>query len=364
MYLLPTGISGLQQPICLFQPLQTSFMLNQSLTEVLKWTSPYDLLRYTSLVSHRWTTASLSDEVWICHLEEAGYAPCCPGLPTKWQYRRATREGLKMVILRYSSYAVFDCRTEKWSHYPKTGVMKDIVDSVGTLGPDGRVIWTGGRTLQGLWGIQSTIRVGSEELELLADMKYPRTKHAAVIVASSLYVFGGQHKEQFPVQRPATDSVRCSSRVVWKTCECLSISPAAQWTSLPCMSSAKASLSACAHGTDVYLCASIFTLQIDLFDTIRTSFRSVPITFPYNTVLAGSVLIYSQGIVLSFGQNHSDAGIVGVDVGRVLGGAREGVMGLAAGKAFKDRVYVKYFGGAVGKFTLGSGNFELLTLET
>lgn len=270
-----------------------------------------------------------------------------------------------MVILRYNSYMVFDCRTEKWRHYLKEGVMKDIIDSVGAFGPDGRLIWTGGRTtVKGLWGISSTISIGNYDIELLADMKYPRTKHAAVVVGSSLYVFGGQHKEQVPVSHPITDSVRCSSRVVWKTCERLYLlSSVSQWRALPCMPSAKASLSACAHGTDIYLCASIFTLQIDLFDTAKTTFRAVPITFPFSSILMGSVLIYSQGIVLSFGKNHSDADIVGVDVGRVLGGAREGVMGLAAGKAFKNQVYVKYFGGAVGKFTLGSGNFELLTSE-
>lgn len=270
-----------------------------------------------------------------------------------------------MVILRYKSYAVFDCRTEKWRHYPKEGVMKDIVDSVGAFGPDGRLIWTGGRTTtQGLWGIPSTISIGNYDIELLADMKYPRTKHAAVAVGAHLYVFGGQHKEQFPGSRPVADSVRCSSRVVWKTCERLHLlSDTAQWSPLPSLPSAKASLSACAHSTDIYLCASIFTLQIDLFDTVKATFRSVPITFPFNSILMGSVLIYSQGIVLSFGHNHSDADIVGIDVGRVLGGAREGVMGLAAGKAFKSQVYIKYFGGAVGKFTLGSGSFDLLTSE-
>lgn len=356
------GVSPAAQSL---QPPSHSLSLNQSLTEVLKFTSPRDLLRYTSLVSSKWLHHSNSDEVWTELLHFSGFSLFSLHFPSKWQFRRCARQTLKLVILRYNNFCVFDCRTEKWREYPKTGDLKEIVDSVGNFAPDGRIVWTGGRTLQGLWGISSVYQVGNDsEVESLEDMRYPRTKHAAVVVASTLYVFGGQHKELFPKAYSGADSVRCSSRVVWKTCESLDLQGKSgrKWSVLPNLQCAKSALSACSHGTAIYLCASIFSPQIDVFDTLQGRFRLVPVVFPCNPVLIGSMLVSSQGLILCMGERNGRE-VVAVDAGFVLGGAREGVMGLSAGTAYKDRVYVKYFGGAVGKFTLYTDEFELLTGE-
>lgn len=262
---------------------------NRDLLEVLKWLSPDDLLRHTSIVSKQWQGASQSDEVWASLSETFGLETVRPAETTSCAFFRKQYCVFSLYVISNDFVQSYDVRKLAWNEavHIETEFPFGLLSAIVLV--NSNLIVTGTcRPPSGQSAMLSTI---NWSVKMLPTMLRSRYRHGSLYYQGCVYVFGGTCSED---------------RNTSNTAEKLHIAHGQTWLELPTMPEELCFSTPCRNGSVAYIFGGWGTDACLMLDLCAEMFSRLPFrveTSGYLTtsfVFEGQLYSFQTGSCLSW----------------------------------------------------------------
>ena len=148
--------------------------------------------------------------------------------------------------------------------------------------------------------------------------------------------------------------VKCYSRMLWKTCERMSMGPDGEgaWSEIESMPTAKTRVSACKRGREVFVCGWQADVFIEVLDTTTLQYRPLPIHIPELFFLMGSFIVMDADQLTLFVHHKPECSHTQAKFAEIPLEVRDCILGLSTGRVVGGKVFVELFGGSIGEVDL------------